>query len=130
MSDQEYQQLHGDSSEYVPGGLEGKTAWYSVGFIFGFKLRQILCAVDESEIEAYISHLRNVSAAREYEGDRLVEVTARLCEGYVRKESKAASRWLIKLRQQRLEIASHLTSTRIRSRIRNDIRLAQNYASY
>lgn len=131
MGDQEYQQLHGDSSEYVRGGLEGKTAWYSVGFIFGFKLRQILCAVDESEIEVYISHLRNVSAAREYDGDRLVEVTARLCEGYVRKESRAVSRRLVKLRQERFGIASHdLMSTRIRSRIRNDIRLAQDYASY
>lgn len=83
-------------------------------------------------MEAYISHLRNVLAAREYDGERLVEVTARLCEGYVRKESRAASRRLVKLRQERFEIvASHqLVSSRIRSRIRNDIRLAEDYASY
>jgi hypothetical protein len=83
----------------------GKVALYSVGFIFGFKLRQILRTVDESEMEAYISHLRNVSAARECDRDRgrSVEGIARLCELYVLKESKKASRRLLELRQERFK---------------------------
>jgi hypothetical protein len=61
----------------------GTTTLYSVGFRLGLKPRQTLRMVDESEMEAYISHLRNVSAAREYDGGRLVEVIARLRGLYV-----------------------------------------------
>ena len=73
MNDHELSQLlHENSMENIRRGLDEKTAWYSIGFIIGSKLRQVLRAKDPSEIEAYISHLRNVSAPREYDGGRLV----------------------------------------------------------
>lgn len=40
MNDQEFRQLlHGDQLADVQERSGGKTAWYSIGFIFGYKLR-------------------------------------------------------------------------------------------
>lgn len=95
MNDQDFQQLlHGDLMENVRRGSERKTPWFSIGFILGSKLRQVLRTMNASEMEAYISHLRNASAPREYDGGSLVEPIARLCELYARKELKAARRRL------------------------------------
>jgi hypothetical protein len=114
--------LHGGSSANVRERAGGKTTLYSVGYIFGFKLRQTLRMVDESEMEAYISHLRNVLAARECDSGRLVEVIAWLCEMYVLKESEKTSRRIAKLREERVVAANHSqqsASSGIRLRVRN-----------
>jgi hypothetical protein len=104
MSEQEIQQLlHESPLTEVKERPGGKTALYSVGFIFGFKLRQKLRTVDELEMEVYISHLRSVLAARECDRGSLAENIAQLCEMYVLKELKMASHRLVKLRQKRFE---------------------------
>lgn len=108
MREREIQQLlHRDPLANVHERAGGKTALYSVGFIFGFKIRQTLHMVDESEMEAYILHLRNVSAAWECDGGRLVKVIARLYEMYVLKESKKPSRRLATLRKECLIAANY-----------------------
>jgi hypothetical protein len=129
MSEPEIQQLlHGDPLANVQERAGGKTALYSVGFIFGFKLRQTLRKVDAPEMEAYISHLQNVSAARECDGGRLVELIARLHEMYLLKEMKKTSRQLAQMPQERFEtVTSHQpASSGIRLRIGNESCLGED----
>ena len=98
MKEQEIQPLlHGDLLVNMQECADRKTALYSIGFIFSFWLRQTLYMVDESEMEAYVLHLQNVSAVWECDGGGGVEFIARQCAMYVLKESKEMSYWLAKL---------------------------------
>lgn len=102
MSKQEIQELlHESSLVKVQEYPSGKTAWRSIGFIFGFKLRQKLFTVNEVEMRVYISHLQSVWAAREGDRGNLAEAIARLCEMFVFKELKETNSRLAKLRQER-----------------------------
>lgn len=131
MSEQQIQRLlPGGSLANMRERAGGKTTLYSVGFIFGFKLRQTVRMVDESEMEAYVSHLRNVLAARECDSGGLVEVIARLCEMYILKESEKTSRQIAKLRQEHFVASDQHVSSGIRLRTRNEIRVDEDYASY
>jgi hypothetical protein len=103
MTEQEIQDLLGSPLAKVQERPENRTALHSVGFIFGFKLRQKLYTVNESEMEVYISHLRSVSAALEGDSGSLAEVIALLCEMYIYKELKKSTRQLVKLRRERFE---------------------------
>lgn len=103
MSEQEIQDLIGSPLAKVQERPDNRTTMFSVGFIFGFKLRQKLYTVNESEMEVYISHLRSVSTARESTKGGLAEFFARLCEMYIYKELKKSTRQLVKLRQERFE---------------------------
>lgn len=105
MSEQIRTLLHERLRAKVQERLDGKTLLYSLGFIFGFRLRQKLHTMNESELEVYASHLRNVAAARD--GDRLEEVIARLCRMYVLKELKNANRQLAKLQKERRDTPQH-----------------------
>lgn len=119
MSDQDIQQLlHGDPLANGQECSRETTAWYSVGFIFGFKIRQTLHL--ESEMAAYIWHLQKVSTARDGDESKVRETILRLCQTYALKELKKTRHRLAKLRQER--VASRGIQLRIEnSRKRNTI---------
>jgi hypothetical protein len=97
MSEQEFQKLlHESPSVEAQERPTGKTVLYSIGFIFGFKLRQKLRTVNERELELYITHLRSVSAMREYNRGSLACGIAWRYKMYVFKELKKTSRQLAK----------------------------------
>jgi hypothetical protein len=124
MSEQEVQELllHGSPAQLIKMQVTGGKTLYSVGFIFGFKLRQKLRTVNDLEMEVYISHLRIVSA-RECNGRNLTGAIARLCELYALKELKKTRRHLTNMLQERFERATpqQPASSKIWSRIRDEL---------
>lgn len=78
-----------------------KKAWFSVGFVFGYKLRQAAGIRDKSKMEVYLLHLRQVARMRDGGGDGLMERAAWHCGTYAMKELEKASRQLADFRQHR-----------------------------
>jgi hypothetical protein len=102
MIEQESQELLRDSrSVCVKECATPRKTWFSVGFIFGYKLRQAIVTRDESSMELYLLHLRRVSEMRDGSGEGVVERAAWLCGTYAMKELETASRQLAGLRQQK-----------------------------
>jgi hypothetical protein len=101
MSEQEMQGLLSGNQFAVNARdrVKRKGALYSVGFIFGYKLRWALGILKESEMEVYIWHLRSLST-RDYSDGKLVEVVACGCETYILEELRKAMHQLAELRQR------------------------------
>ena len=79
-----------------------KKAWFSVGFVIGYKLRQALGIRDRSTMERYLVHLRRVARMRDGGGDGLIERAAWQCGTYAMQELEKVSRQLADFRQHRM----------------------------
>lgn len=102
MNEPENQELLRSSwSAHVRECALHKKMWFSVGFIFGYKLRQALGIRDRSPIERYHLHLRRVARMRDGGGDGLMERAAWQCGTYAMKELEKASRQLADFCQHR-----------------------------